>query len=467
MKMRKYMAIALAATMLTLIGCGNTNDSSSDLDVPASAEATTEATETTTTAVETTTAKEVETTTAEATEAPKSPFADGIETPIDGVRLGMRADDITAMFGEPSYKSETGGGYYYNTDSVTAFGETYNADSSIELLFDDEGYLSAVNFNLGGQFKDDGQFERTGTYSAEQQKADFDKLYAVVSEKAGEPTHKNTFSDKKSCYTWTSDDLETNPTEYFIDEGAADDLYANYVSFYIISDTSSNKMPFSSLLSDEEIAAGKMSEKDTAAVESKGDSMAFAQIEDCIYKALSAHTDDPFTTEDEGFKLGEAIANDLEAGGFEFGEYTGSNFYNAGGKFSNVSPNVKSTGTYKTPYSPTTVSEVEGITLKEVAIERLENLNTYTSYLRVSLEYSIDDGSDVELRNKTYTKLFKYFSQNGYKDTDDATDKLSDTLKFFADGGDKKTNFCKLRDDKFNKIEVTSSNESCSIVFYK
>ena len=267
--------------------------------------------------------------------------------------------------------------------------------------------------------------------------------------------------------TWTSDDLETNPTEYFIDEGDVDGLYANYVSFYIIADTSSNKMPFSSLLSDEEIAAGKMSEKDTAAAESKGDSMAFAQIEDCIYKALSAHADDPFTTEDDGFKLGEAIANDLEAGGFEFGEYTGSNFYNAGGKFSNVSPNVKSTGTYKTPYSPTTVSEVEGITLKEVAIERLENINTYTSYLRVSLEYSIDDGSDVELRNKTYTKLFTYFSQNGYKDTDDATDKLSDTLKFFADGGDRKTKFCKLRDDKFNKIEVTTSNESCSIVFYK
>ncbi len=329
------------------------------------------------------------------------------------------------------------------------------------------GYLSEVNFNLGGQFKDDGQFERTGTYSAEQQKADFDKLYAIICEKAGEPTHKNNWGDKKSCYTWTSDDLETNPTEYFIDEGDVDGLYANYVSFYIIADTSSNKMPFSSLLSDEEIAAGKMSEKDTAAAESKGDSMAFAQIEDCIYKALSAHADDPFTTEDDGFKLGEAIANDLEAGGFEFGEYTGSNFYNAGGKFSNVSPNVKSTGTYKTPYSPTTVSEVEGITLKEVAIERLENINTYTSYLRVSLEYSIDDGSDVELRNKTYTKLFTYFSQNGYKDTDDATDKLSDTLKFFADGGDRKTKFCKLRDDKFNKIEVTTSNESCSIVFYK
>ena len=174
-----------------------------------------------------------------------------------------------------------------------------------------------------------------------------------------------------------------------------------------------------------------------------------------------------YSSEDEGFKLGEAIATDLEAGGFEFGEYTGSNFYNAGGKFSNVSPNVKSTGTYKTPYSPTTVSEVEGITLKEVAIERLENINTFTSYLRVSLEYSIDDGSDVELRNKTYTKLFTYFSQNGYKDTDDATDKLSDTLKFFADGGDRKTKFCKLRDDKFNKIEITTSNESCSIVFYK
>lgn len=465
--MKKRMAIVIAVAMLTLVGCGNKNDSSSVSDVPASAKAATEAAETTTTAVEPTTAEKVETTTAEATEAPKSPFADGIETPIDGVRLGMKADDITAMFGEPSYKSEMGYGYFYNTDSVTAFGETYNADSSIELVLDSDGYLSEVNFNLGGQFKEDGRFERTGTYSAEQQKADFDKLYAVIAEKAGEPTHKNNWGDKKSCYTWTSDDLETNPIEYFIDEGAVDGLYANYVSFYLITDTSSNKKPFSSLLSKEEIAAGKMSEEDTAAAESKGDSMAFAQIEDCIYKALSAHADDPFTTEDEGFKLGEAIATDLEAGGFEFGKYTGSNFYNDGGKFSNVSLNVKSTGTYKTPYSPTTVSEVEGITLKEVAIERLENINTYTSYLRVSLEYSIDDGSDVELRNKTYTKLFTYFSQNGYKDTDDAIDKLSDTLSFFADGGDRKTKFCKLRDDKFNKIEVTTANESCSIVFYK
>lgn len=466
--MKKHIAIVIAVAMLTLAGCSENNDPSTDSGAGSSSGDASVAAKTTTDTTEASSDAETTTTTEAATaEAPKSPFADGIETPIDGVRLGMRADDITAMFGEPSYKSEMDGVYYYNTDSVTAFSETYNAGSSIEFIFDSDGYLSVVNFNLGGQFKDDGQFERTGTYSDEQQKADFDKLYAIICEKAGEPTHKNNQGAKKSCYTWTSDDLETNPTEYFIDEGAVDGLYANYVSFYIIADTSSNKMPFSSLLSDEEIAAGKMSEKDTAAAESKGDSMAFAQIEDCIYKALSAHADDPFTTEDEGFKLGEAIANDLEAGGFEFGEYTGSNFYNAGGKFSNVSPNVKSTGTYKTPYSPKTVSEVEGITLKEVAIERLENLNTYTSYLRVSLEYSIDDGSDVELRNKTYTKLFTYFSQNGYKDTDDATDKLSDTLKFFADGGDRKTKFCKLRDDKFNKIEVTTSNESCSIVFYK
>ena len=77
MKMKNFMAIAIAATMLTLVGCGNKNDSSSVSDVPASStEATTETAETTTTAIETTTVEttteEVETTTAEATEPDES-----------------------------------------------------------------------------------------------------------------------------------------------------------------------------------------------------------------------------------------------------------------------------------------------------------------------------------------------------------------------------------------------------------
>lgn len=77
MKMKNFMAIAIAATMLTLVGCGNKNDSSSVSDVPASStEVTTEATATTTTTVETTTVEttteKVETTTAEATELDKS-----------------------------------------------------------------------------------------------------------------------------------------------------------------------------------------------------------------------------------------------------------------------------------------------------------------------------------------------------------------------------------------------------------
>ena len=77
MKMKKYMAIAIAATMLALVGCGNKNDSSSVSDVPASStEVTTEATATTTTAVETTTTETtteaVETTTAKATEPDES-----------------------------------------------------------------------------------------------------------------------------------------------------------------------------------------------------------------------------------------------------------------------------------------------------------------------------------------------------------------------------------------------------------
>ena len=53
MKMKKYMAVALAAAMLTLAGCGNTNDGSSSVaNIPASTEATTTAEEATATAVE-------------------------------------------------------------------------------------------------------------------------------------------------------------------------------------------------------------------------------------------------------------------------------------------------------------------------------------------------------------------------------------------------------------------------------
>lgn len=81
MKMKKYMAIALAATMLTLAGCGNTNDSSSVSDVPASTEATTTAEEATATAVEVktteteTTATETTPTTEPATEVQDDKYA--------------------------------------------------------------------------------------------------------------------------------------------------------------------------------------------------------------------------------------------------------------------------------------------------------------------------------------------------------------------------------------------------------
>ena len=103
MKMKNFMAIAIAATMLALVGCGNKNDSSSVSDVPASStEVTTEATATTTTAVETTTVEatteEVETTTAKTTEPNESTddsmaFADMVDA-IDKA-MSAHANDPT------------------------------------------------------------------------------------------------------------------------------------------------------------------------------------------------------------------------------------------------------------------------------------------------------------------------------------------------------------------------------------
>ncbi len=480
MKMKNFTAAAVAALMLTLVGCGNTNEPSSDADAAASSVTETETEVTTTTvaetAAETTTMTETsETTTTTETsepvvttaapEIPKSPFADGIDTPADGVKLGMAIDDITAMFGNPVFKDEFGSVFYYNTDSVTVFGETYSAASSLEFAFDNNALLSCVVINLGGQFAEDGLFERTGTYSAEQQKSDYDEIYAAITEKVGEPTDDKTYSGG-SNHTWSSEDLETDPTGYLVDEGAVDGLYANYIKFYV-SDSYGRVTDFSSLLTDEEIAARKMSGEDAAAAEAEGGSMAFAQIEECIYRALRSHEEDPFTTEDEGYKLGEAVAADLEAGGFVFGDYTGDNFYNNGGRFSNVSPTAQSTGTYKTPYSPLTISEAEGLTLKEVAIEKLVKAGSFNNYFRVSLEYSIDDSSDVAKRDMACAKLFTYLVKNGYKDAEDAADKLSDALRFFEDGGEGKSKFCKFYDDKFNKIEVTTYDQSVNIIFYK
>ena len=408
MKMKKYMAVAIAATLLTLVGCGNTNDSSSTVaDVPDSTEAATEAAEATTTAAETTTAEKVETTTT----APPSPFADGIETPIDGVRLGMRADDITAMFGEPSYKSEMDGVYYYNTDSVTAFGETYNAGSSIELYLDSDGYLSEVNFNLGGQFKEDGRFERTGTYSVEQQKADFDKLYAIICEKAGEPTHKNNWGDKKSCYTWTSDDLETNPTEYFIDEGDVDGLYANYVSFYIIADTSSNKKSFSSLLPKEPVKATETTIAETTEpAKPLGDTVEFTDLEQIAKKVLDTHAGEPFGTDEEKLAFCDTLTADLESNGFEFIEKEEANeFTDEKGRHS------ENDFTYfsRTLSAASPVSGIDGLTLISVGGSRSDQ------------SYSIQFTFEVENRTKStgddsvYANLFTYLVDNGYRESFD------------------------------------------------
>ncbi len=474
MKIRKYMAIALAATMLALVGCGNKNDSSSVSDVPASTGATTEAAETTTTAVETTTVEttteEVETTTA----APPSPFADGIETPIDGVRLGMRVDDITAMFGEPSYKSEMGGAYYYNTDSVTAFGETYNADSSIELLFDDEGYLSEVNFNLGGQFKDDGQFERIGTYSVEQQKADFDKLYAIICEKAGEPTHKNNWGDKASCYTWTSDDLETNPIEYFIDEGDVDGLYANYVSFYIIADTSSNKMPFYSLLPKEPVKVTETTIAEaTEPDESTGDSMAFADMADAIDKAMSAHANDPADTADDMLKLCRATIEDLKANGIPLGEYTGdaeadglNENGESHGEDTHGDVNTVSALVCKMPASALGVSDIEGVTLESVSSYSgiiTDSTSTTDGY---SVTLSFNTGVTDTAMKKANQNIFSYFIENGYTDTGrDNFTRLESARKSGCLG---EGYWIQVKNDKFEiMIRPESYNGTCDITFYK
>lgn len=474
MKIRKYMAIALAATLLALVGCGNKNDSSSVSDVPASTEATTESAETTTTAVEATTAEKVDTTTT----APPSPFADGIETPIDGVRLGMRADDITAMFGEPSYKSEMGDAYYYNTDSVTAFGETYNADSSIELLFDDEGYLSVVTFNLGGQFKDDGQFERIGTYSAEQQKADFDKLYAIICEKAGEPTHKNNWGDKKSCYTWTSDDLETNPTEYFIDEGAVDGLYANYVSFYIIADTSSNKMPFYSLLPKEPVKVTETTIAEaTEPDESAGDSMAFADMADAIDKAMSAHANDPADTADDMLKLCRATIEDLKANGLPLGEYTGDaeadGLDENGESAHEWEDGSASALVCKMPTSTLSVSDIEGITLKDANSFKMisTDVNGTIYGYSVTLRFNVGDPEDMIANHKACENIFSYFVENGYVDAESSAYNIPINAALHTEiltHLNRDNCGVTVKNDKF-KISILpdTANGVCDISFYK
>ena len=404
MKMKKYMAVAIAATLLTLAGCGNTNDSSSTVaDVADSTEAATE------TAPQDETTEAAETTTT----APKSPFADGIETPIDGVRLGMKADDITAMFGEPSYKSETGGAYFYNTDSVTAFGETYNAGSSIELYLDSDGYLSEVNFNLGGQFKDDGRFERTGTYSAEQQKADFDKLYAIISEKAGEPTHKKTSGDKKSCYTWTSDDLETNPTEYFIDEGAVDGLYANYVSFYIIADTSSNKMPFYSLLPKEPVKVTETTIAETTEpAKPLGATVEFTDLEQIAKKVLDAHAGEPFGTDEEKLAFCDTLTADLESSGFEFIEKEEANeFTDEKGRHSENDYTYFS----RTLSAASPVSGIDGLTLIEVGGSRSDQYDYYSIKFTFEVENRTKNTGD----DSVYANLFTYLVDNGYRESFD------------------------------------------------
>ncbi|MBR2305274.1 MAG: hypothetical protein IJ871_09120, partial [Ruminococcus sp.] len=386
--MKKHIAIVIAVAMLTLAGCSENNDPSTDSGAGSSSGDASVAAKTTTDTTEASSDAETTTTTEAATaEAPKSPFADGIETPIDGVRLGMRPDDITAMFGEPSYKSEMDGVYYYNTDSVTAFSETYNAGSSIEFIFDSDGYLSVVNFNLGGQFKEDGRFERTGTYSVEQQKADFDKLYAIICEKAGDPSHKNNWGDKASCYTWTSDDLETNPIEYFIDEGDVDGLYANYVSFYIIAGTNSDKMPFWSLLPKEPVKATETTIAETTEpAKPLGDTVVFTDLEQIAKKVLDAHAGEPFGTDEEKLAFCDTLTADLESNGFEFIEKEEANpFTDEKGRHSENDYTYFS----RTLSAASPVSGIDGLTLISAGGSRSDQ------------SYSIQFTFEVENRTKS------------------------------------------------------------------
>lgn len=213
---------------------------------------------------------------------------------------------------------------------------------------------------------------------------------------------------------------------------------------------------------------------------SAGDSMAFADMADAIDKAMSAHVNDPADTADDMLKLCRATIEDLKANGLPLGEFTGDaetygldeNGESKGEHYGTVSASV-----WKMPASTLSVSDIEGITLKDASSHRMHGTNpdgtSFDSYF-VNLTFNIGDPENVIATHKACENIFSYFVENGYVDAESSAYNMpiEDAVEFartdIVVGLDSGNCGVTVKNDKFEiTILPDTTYGTCSISFTK
>ena len=204
--------------------------------------------------------------------------------------------------------------------------------------------------------------------------------------------------------------------------------------------------------------------------EPAGDSMAFADMADAIDKAMSAHMNDPADTADNMLALCRATIEDLKANGLPLGEFTGdpeTYGLDENGESAHEWENGDiSASVSKMPASTLSVSDIEGITLRDADSFRM--ITTDVNCYSVGLTFDIGDNS--LMTHKACENIFSYFIENGYTsvDSDDLEGALHAAQTTIGISLDRTNCTAHAKNDKFDIwIYPDTQNGTCEINFDK
>lgn len=217
MKRQIIAAAMLSALLLTACGADSTAAESQKPESPAAAESSAE--ESSAKADEST-EKAAESAIEAEPAAEKKAEQVSFETPVAGIKLGMKIGEIRGVLGsEAKHDTELANPllaewYDFDADSVTVFGTEFQIPCYITCYLDVNGYLSQCSVTLGKHHD-----SSSSVYSdAAAQQADKEKLLKLVCAHEGEPVKtEEGFVGDDTQYTWYS----SNNTEIYLTGSAA------------------------------------------------------------------------------------------------------------------------------------------------------------------------------------------------------------------------------------------------------
>ena len=440
MKMRKNMAIALAATMLTLVGCGSTSSDASKGSTKGEISALSSEED----------AGASEESTVETAALPSYPaFCD---TQISGLQLGMTHDEVDAVMGDRlsaqldyDYAYE----YGYEFDEISLFGKNFSLPVVVCCYFDQNDgrlYEVTVCFNVHLNINSETKAAHVGGGGYQDAENDAAMLLEGMTELFGEPTGSLTQAGTTKT-TWEPSDLKADPKLYRIESSISS--LRLYVYF---TDRERNYVHVEKLRKELRSAIeGKGTTTEDATIDDiklVGDSVSLATLERMAEKVLDAHIDEPCETKEEKIRLLGNVITDLESSGFVF---LNDDAYGENG----ISIEAFYTSFNKFLDTPISVSDVDGLTLTEVGGKLYE-----PGSIDLSFGFLIEDREEPNGDLIVYGNLIKYFIDNDYivrERTDVSLESLLKRATIPEEDFLGKYPISHLRDETFDEIDVTPS----------